>query len=117
MKGSFRGKLSHTSPILDSANREKKITVYFSSVKSEEMLKDDNSAEIDLEVGQVAKSLALQRVFGKSRGNNIVFIYIVLTYYLLMNKVTYDLILDLFLLIRKDLIIFSLNYLYCGSCR
>lgn len=64
-KSSFRGKLSHTSPILDSSSREKKITVYFSTVKSEEASRVEQ-AEIDKEVGQVAKSLALQRVFGKS---------------------------------------------------
>ncbi len=65
-KGSFRGKLSHTSPILDSGSREKKITVYFASLKPEDSSKVED-AEIEKEVGQVAKSLALQRVFGKAK--------------------------------------------------
>lgn len=65
-KNSFRGKLSHTSPIQDSSSRDKKITVYFATVKLEEASKGEH-AEIEKEVGQVAKSLALQRVFGKPK--------------------------------------------------
>lgn len=63
-KASFKGTLSHASPILDG-NNEKKITIYFSKAKPEQDLniKED---KIEEEVGQVAKSLALQRVFGKT---------------------------------------------------
>lgn len=71
IKDSFKGKLCHTSPVMNSSSREKKITIYLSSVKSEPSEKaapSDMSANIDIAVGQVAKSLASQHVFGTSVG-------------------------------------------------
>ena len=65
-RGNFRGKLSHTSPIPNSVS-EKKITVFFSSVKSEDVPEVDNEIEI-IEDEATSKTLALHKVFGRQKG-------------------------------------------------
>ena len=64
-RAAFRGKLSHTSPILDSLPRENKITVYFGT-------KNDDGPNTNCEVEgsndvEITKSMALKMVFGKSK--------------------------------------------------
>lgn len=67
-KDSFKGKLCHTSPVMNGSSRENKITVYLSSIKSGK-IPSETSAAIDTdEIGQVAKSLALQHVFENCTG-------------------------------------------------
>jgi hypothetical protein len=66
-KGSFKGKLSHTSPILDVSPREK-ITVYFAALKTAENGSAKKITASDpIEDVKVAKSIALQRVFCKTK--------------------------------------------------
>lgn len=64
-KVSFKGKLSHTSPVLDAQNSQEKITVYFPAIKTEEL--SDEAKEVDI-ISEGAKSLVLQRVFAKVKG-------------------------------------------------
>ena len=68
-RGAFQGRLSHTSPILSSPtiSNEMKITVFFATVKSEDVPDADNEIEIIEEVPG-AKVGALHKVFGKSKG-------------------------------------------------
>ena len=63
-RAAFRGKLSHTSPTLNSLPRENKITVYFGAKNGDTsdsncVAEEDNGAEI-------TKSIALKMVFCKS---------------------------------------------------
>lgn len=64
-RAAFRGKLSHTSPTLNSLPRENKITVYFGAKNGDTsdsncVAQEDNGAEI-------TKSIALKMVFCKSQ--------------------------------------------------
>lgn len=84
-KGLFRGKLSHTSPILDVSPREKIITDYFSALKTGE----DSSSNKDvcrIEEIKADKALALQRIFCKSKSKftSRLFIF-AFTAYFMMN--------------------------------
>ena len=67
-KGAFQGKLSHTSPVPNQEMAtEKKITVYFSpTAKVEEV--SDLVNETETEESASTKIVALQKVFGRTKG-------------------------------------------------
>jgi len=68
-KGAFQGKLSHTSPVPNQETvTEKKITVYFSpTAKVDEVSGFVN--ETETEESAATKSVALQKVFGRTKGS------------------------------------------------